>query len=122
MSTANVELARRGFSAALSGDYETIAKLLHPDVKWHGGDPHDPAGCHNREEALAFMQAARRRRPLGALVEVIDAGDKVVVVTRPDPDDSSRVVANVSTFRDGQVIEMVHFPDVEQALVATRGG
>src|SRR5436190_71432 len=56
MSSANVELARRGFDAAARGDYEVVRELLDPEVKWHGGDPTAPGSCHNREQALAFMR------------------------------------------------------------------
>jgi ketosteroid isomerase-like protein len=120
MSASNVELVRRGYEAALRGDLKSIEALLDPDVKWHAGDPEAEYACHNRREALEFMRSARRRRPLGELVEVIDAGDKVVVITRPAPQgtEPSAPVANVSTFRNGRIVEMVHYPDPQEALRA----
>ena len=120
MSGANAERVRRGYEAALRGDYAALAELLDPDVKWHAGDPSAKDACRNREEALAFMRNARRRRPLGELVDVIDAGDKVVVIMRPRSQDSEPAapIANVSTFRSGKVIEMVHYPDPQDALAA----
>jgi ketosteroid isomerase-like protein len=120
MSTHNAELARQGFAAVLRGDLDEIGELLDPDVQWHGGDPDAPGACHTRNEALAFMRRAARRRPLGELVDVIDAGEKVVVIIRPKGKDSEPV-ANVSTFRDGKVVEMVHYADVDQALAEARG-
>jgi ketosteroid isomerase-like protein len=122
VSAANVESARQGFAAALRGDLQTIGKLLDPEVKWHGGDPSALGSCQNRGEALDFMRRARRRRPLGELVDVIDAGERVVVIMRPVPEEgeTSELHANVSTFREGRVVEMVHYPDVEQALAAVR--
>jgi hypothetical protein len=83
MSESNVELARRGYEAALRGDLDVIGELLDPDVMWHGGDPTAEGSCHNREEALEFMRQARARRGVGELVDVIDAGDRVVVIMRP---------------------------------------
>ena len=115
MSETNVELARRGYEAALCGDLDVIRELLDPDVKWHGGDPSAAAACRNREEALAFMRQARARRGVGELVDVIDAGDQVVVIMRPNPGDLS---ANVTTFRAGKVIEMMHYPNPDDALAA----
>jgi ketosteroid isomerase-like protein len=57
------------------------------------------------------------------LVDVIGAGDKVVVIMRaatmagePEP----RPVANLTTFRDGKVVEIVHYPDANDALAAAR--
>jgi len=122
MATDNTELARRGFAAALSGDFDAIADLLDPDVKWHGGDPTAAGSCQNRDQTLTFMRQSRVIRSGGfELVEVIGAGDKVVVIIRPpadDDDEPADPVANLTTFRDGKVIEMVHYADPDDALAA----
>lgn len=114
MSASNVKLAREGFQAVLNGDLDAIADLLAPDVQWHGGDPDAEGACRNRDQALAFMRAARTNRPLAELVDVIDAGDKVVVLLSRDGEQ----VANLTTFKDGKVTEMVHYPDPQDALKA----
>ena len=128
MSEANVELARRGWEAATRGDLDLVASMLDPDVKWHGGEPDDESACHNRSQALRWMEIARAHRPLPELVDVRDAGDKVVLVLRPRPavpnDAAAKdatvpsLSANVSTFRGGKVVEMVHFDRAEDALRA----
>jgi ketosteroid isomerase-like protein len=118
MSESNAELARRGYEAALRGDLELIGDLLDPDVKWHGGDPSAEGACRNRAEALEFMRGAFARGGPGELVDVVAAGDKVVVVMRRAP----ALTANVSTFRDGKVVEMVHHADANEALAAVGGG
>ena len=120
MSQTNVELARRGYQAALRGDLDAIRGFLDPDVKWHGGDPSAQGACHNREQALEFMRQARSRRGVGELVDVIDAGDKVVVIMRPPAEDGeqARLSANLTTFRDGKAIEMVQYPNPQDALAA----
>jgi ketosteroid isomerase-like protein len=120
MTDTNVQLVRRGFEAITRGDLEPIRELLDPDVKWHGGDPSAEGACRNRDEALTFVDRAVRRAPLGKLVDVIDAGDKVVVIMQPPPEDGEQpgLVANLTTFRDGKVVEMVHYPDPADALVA----
>jgi ketosteroid isomerase-like protein len=120
---SNVERARRGFEAVLRGDLDAVVDLLDPDVRWHGGDPDAPGACRNRDEALSFI---RRSAVIGGgrveLVDVIGAGDRVVVVLRPpaDGDEPSSPVANLTTFRDGRVVEMVHYPDPDDALAALR--
>lgn len=116
----NAQLARRGYEAALRGDLEAVREFLDPEVKWHGGDPAASGACQNREQALEFMRAARIRGGLGELVEVIDAGDKVVVIMRPRSNDGSQaaLTANLTTFCDGKAIEMVHYPSPEDALAA----
>jgi hypothetical protein len=50
------------------------------------------------------------------LVNVIGRGDQVVVVMRPAG--SGRTVANLTTFRDGKAIEMVHFANPDDAFTA----
>lgn len=118
MGETNAELVRRGYEAAMRGDLDEIAGLLAPDVKWHGGDPSDPGACHNRGEALEFMRRARGRSALGELVDVVEAGEKVVVIIRSGGDEGTGLTANLTTFRRGRVVEMVHYPNPEDALAA----
>ncbi len=117
---SNVELARRGFEAALRGDLDLIGELLDPEVKWHGGDPSAPGACHNREQALEFMRRARSHGQVGELVEIVDAGEQVVVIIRPPAREGEQAAlsANLTTFRDGKAIEMVHYADPEEARAA----
>ena len=117
---ANVVLARRGFEAVLRGDIEPVRELLAPDVKWHGGDPTAEGACQNRTQALEFIRRALDQHAVAELVDVLGFGDKVVVILRPSaaPGTSGQLVANLSTFRNGQVIEMVAYPDPEAAIAA----
>lgn len=120
MVRSNVELARRGYEAALRGDLDTVREFLRPDVRWRGGDPEAAGACRNREQALEFMRRARSRRGVGELVDIVDAGEKVVVIIRPPAigDEPAALSANLTTFRDGKAIEMVHYPNPKDALVA----
>lgn len=121
MSESYVELARRGWEAAAREDFDLIASLLAPDVKWHGGDPTAEGSCQNRSQCLQWMQRARKKRPLPTLVDVRGVGDKVVVVLAPSAppgQDDPQLTANVTTFRDGKVIEMVHYDEAADALRA----
>lgn len=115
VSDSYVELARRGWEAAARGELEAIAELLDPDVKWHGGDPE--SGCQNRVQTLEFMRRAASRRALPELVDVVGAGDRVaLIMARLTEEGGRELVANVTTFRDGKVVEMVHYPDANDAL------
>jgi ketosteroid isomerase-like protein len=120
MSESNVELARRGYEAVVRGDLGAVRELLDADVKWHAGDPTAEFACHNRDQAIAFMSQARARAAMGEPVELIDAGEKVVVVMRRRAEDgkSTELVANLTTFRDGKVVEMVHYPNPDDARAA----
>jgi ketosteroid isomerase-like protein len=116
MSGSNVEIARRGFAAVLSGDFDAVTEFLDPDVKWHGGDENGAGACRNRDEALEVIRRASDQGFAADLVSVIGAGDQVVVILRPAG--SGRTVANLTTFRDGRAVEMVHYPDPDDALAA----
>jgi ketosteroid isomerase-like protein len=120
MTVSNVELARRGFEAVLNGDLDAVRDFLDPDVSWHGGDPSADGACHGREQALEFMRRARSRRGIAELIDVVDAGDQVVIMTRVFSKDGkpAALSANLTTFRDGRAIEMVHYPSPEDALTA----
>ena len=124
MAESNVELVRQGWEAALRGDLEKIRDLLDPDVKWHGGDPSAAWACRNRDQALAFMGGAReRRQPLAErveLVDVVDARENVVVVTRRGgaEGDPEQLSANLTTIRNGRVVEMVHYANADEAFAA----
>jgi uncharacterized protein len=121
VSSANVELVRRGYEAVQRGDLDAIGEILDEDVIWHAGEPTAEYACHNRQQALAFMRKnwMRRGAPPGEVVELLDAGDKVVVIIRRTGDDGEpELVANLTTFRDGKVIEMVHYPNPDDARAA----
>ena len=123
MGEPNVETARRGFEAALRGDLGAIGELLDPNVTWHGGDPAAPGACRDRDQALTFMRQSSALRDGGIeLVDVVGADEKVVVIMRPrsEGDEPAAAVANLVTFRDGKVVEMVHYPSVDDALAAAR--
>jgi ketosteroid isomerase-like protein len=118
VSESNVELARRGYEAAARGDLEALREFLDPDVKWHGGDASEPGACHDREQVLKFMRAALSRRGVGELVDVVGAGDRVLVIMRPPSEDGEQAAlsANLTTFREGKAVEMVHYPNPEDAF------
>jgi ketosteroid isomerase-like protein len=120
MTETNGELARRGYEAALRGDLDVFGELLDTDVKWHGGDRSAPGACQNRKQALEFVRRARSRRRVSELIDVIDAGEKVVVIMRPPAHEGEEAApsANLTTFRDGKVIEMVHYANPEDAFAA----
>jgi ketosteroid isomerase-like protein len=119
MTSTNVELARQGFEALKRGDLSEAEALLDENVKWHMGDPDSVGACRNRTQALAYMRRPERRGP-GELVDVIDAGDRVVVITQPPPSgpEPEPLHGQITTFRDGKVIEMVGYETVEEALAA----
>jgi ketosteroid isomerase-like protein len=117
MSSENVERARRGYEAMKRGDLTEVRGLLDAHVKWHAGDPIAQGACRSREQALAFMRRPERGDP-GELIDVLDAGDRIVAILQPPPlgGAPAPMRAQITTFRDGKVIEMVGYRTVEAAL------
>lgn len=116
MSTT--ERVREVHAAIAHGDYGAVAAALDPAVRWHAGNPQE--GCAGREQALVWIRrAGDSGRPLPEIVRVVEAGEHVVVVLQRRPSaaepDPPRT-ANLTTLRDGLVVEMVHYDDAESAL------
>lgn len=79
-----------------------VIEVLDPQVRWYGaGDSELEDGCHNRDEALAFIRQALADGVTAGAFEFRDAGDRVVVRStqvcevgctwRPGVDQSARV-------------------------------
>jgi len=116
---SNVQIARRGFQALERGEIDALAEILDPDVKWHGSEGLTADACHDRDQVLRFIAQARRRGAVGELVEVIDAGEQVVVVMRPPAPEGVThrpLRANLTTFREGKVVRMVAYQTPEEAF------
>ena len=121
MPQSNADIARQGYAAITRGDFDAITQFLDPEVKWHGGNPRD--GCQNRKQALDWIRG-RQQRGAGRvpeLVDVIEAGDRVALIMQPPAtaeEPEPRRTANLTTFRAGRVVEMVHYDDAADALAA----
>jgi hypothetical protein len=119
VTETNVELARHGFEAALRGDLDAIRELLDTDVKWHG-DPSAAGCCPNREQALEFMRKGTQPSTRRRARRCCRRWRQVVVIKRPPSYEGEQATlsANLTTFRDGKVVETVHYPKPEDALAA----
>jgi ketosteroid isomerase-like protein len=123
MAAGDLELLRRGWDAVARGDLEAVAEILHPDVRWYGAGEHDdPGGCHNRGEALAFIRRALADGVTSELLDVRDAGGRVVAILQTHAPaewcEGRGPHGEIVTIRDGRVVEMVVYPTVDEALVA----
>lgn len=123
MTAGDVELLRTAWDAALRGDLAAAAAVLDPDVRWHGAnDPDNEGGCHSCEGALAFIERSLADGITAKLLDVRDAGDRLVAVIEshkpPEWDQPPDVHGDVITVRDGKVTEMVVYATVDAALRA----
>ena len=106
------------------GDVEAATDVLDPQVRWYGSDAEAPDdGCHNRDDALAFIRRALDDGVTAEALEFRDAGDRIVVVLQrhqpPEWGERPEPHGEVVTVRNGRVVEMVDvYPNVDEALAA----
>ena len=123
MTASDVELVRSAWDAFSRGDITVATTMLDTDVRWYGaGDPDGEGACHNRDEAAAFIRRALADGLTAELLDVRDAGERLVAVidthAPPEWERSPGPHGEIITVRDGKVIEMVVYPTVEDALTA----
>jgi len=127
MSHGDVELLRRAWAAFIRGDVDAAVAALDPQVRWYAaGDPDGEGACHNREEAAAFLRRAASDGMTAELLDVRDAGDRLVAVVHthapPDRERGAEPHGELVTVRSGKVTEMVVYATVEDALAAAGVG
>ena len=125
MSQENVEIVRRTYEATNSGDYDTAESYLHPEIEFHTYGRSPEAGVYRGKEAVGqynqglFQQFERIRFELE---ELVDAGDRVVVVTtqhalpKGGEQEMNVHVAEVWTIRDGLLAERRSYSSRNEAL------
>jgi ketosteroid isomerase-like protein len=114
--------ARDALAAWQAGDLSALEPLLAPDAEllwWEPGD----WDCHGRETVLDTLRDRARRGAGKARVDLIEAGDSLVVarrgMVRQGPEAGTRP-ATLVTFSKGRVVSMRQFRSREEALAAVR--
>jgi hypothetical protein len=84
--------------------------------------PTGEQACHSREDATAFIRRALADGLTAELLDVRDAGERLVAVIHthapPEWERSPDPHGELVTIRDGKVVEMVVYATVEDALAA----
>jgi ketosteroid isomerase-like protein len=121
VSEANVVIARNAYEAIARGDGHPTWDMLDAAVTSRSADALAGGARHGRRDVLKFMRRAVDDGSAGELVDVIDAGSQVIVVLRPPllGGVQPAMRANLATFRDGRVIEMVAYRSLGAALLAS---
>ncbi len=127
MTSRHVELLRGAWDAFARGDVDAAVDVLDPQVRWYAaGAPDGDEACWSREEAAAFLRRALAEGMTAELLDVRDAGDRVVAVIHthapPGWERGAEPHGEVVTFRQGKVTEMVVYRTVEDALYAAGVG
>jgi uncharacterized protein len=129
MSEENVEIVREAFKAFLEGDQERAARLIDPEVEFHGtvGGLEEGRVARGLAEIAQTFEAEdleawdeRRFEPQ----EFIDAGDEVVVLMHEYRRGKGSGIeieidtAIVHTVREGRVARIQGYMDPDAALKA----
>jgi ketosteroid isomerase-like protein len=129
MSQENVEIVREAFEAFLGGDQERTARLLDPEVEFHGtvGGLQEGQIAHGKSQIDETFEAedleAWEERRLEA-EEFLDAGDNVVVLLheyrrgRGSGVELESKTAGVVAVRDGKIVRIQGYMDRAAALEA----
>jgi ketosteroid isomerase-like protein len=123
VKASDVQLVRGAWDAFARGDIAAATAVLDPEVRWYAaGEPEGHGACHNRQQALAFIRRALADGLTAELLDVRDAGDRLVAVVHthapPEWEPSPEPHGELITVRDGKVTEMVVYPTIDNALAA----
>ena len=125
MSEENEALVRSAYEAYGRGDVTGLLELVHPDLEWTYLDPSfenpQPQVCHGRDQ-LAWALGRQADRGVNSELEEIGfCGDKVMVAVHTPGADLHRAWPGndrnylVLTLRQGQVVAMRAFRDLDEA-------
>jgi ketosteroid isomerase-like protein len=120
MSGSNFALFEAAYSAFVDGgDLEPFQDMLAPDVEWRGWN--DEGSCHNRDQVMDTVRSAIARGVRIELPEVIDAGDRLVLIPRDIPPffpPEAEGLFHVVEIRNGKIVAMRDFIRRGEALAA----
>lgn len=132
MSEDNEALVRSAYEAYGRGDVAGLLELVHPDLEWTYLDPSfadpQPQVCHGRDQLAWALGRQAGRGVSSELEEIESCGDKVMVaVYTPGADQHRAWQGNdrnylVLTLRQGQVVAMRAFRDLDEARSFTSKG
>ena len=121
VSSTPAEIARRGFDAWRAGDFETIERILDPDVEWGSFEAGD-WDCHNRDDVMQTLRERYEQGFAAGDLRFRDGGeDSVIVIAHPSeiggpdwPDETATVI----TFHRDRVVSMQDYRTEAEALAA----
>jgi uncharacterized protein len=120
-----VEVVRAAYAAYSRGDVEAVLDLMHPDVEWHPPPTSvDPHPIHGREAVREYLAPDFFESQSAEPIEVIEEGDRILVVARVRAvGRGSGVEIDSTTYHlwtvtEGRASRFAAFVDREQALAA----
>jgi ketosteroid isomerase-like protein len=122
VSNDPLDVATEGLEAWRRGDFDTLERILDPDVEWGWFEPGD-WDCHNRDDVMRTLRERYEQGFAKGKLELKDGGtDEVIVVLHPSAIDGPgwpEETATVMRFRDGKVVSMRDYRTEADALKAS---
>jgi ketosteroid isomerase-like protein len=122
MATEPIEIARRGLEAWRSGDFQTVERMLDPEVEWRWFEPGD-WDCHSRDDVLRTLRERYEQGFADGDMKLRDGGeDAVILVSHPSEiggPDWADETATVMKFHGDRVVSMRDYRTEAEALAAT---
>ena len=109
-----IEKVRAALDGWLEGDVTPLADLLDPDVEllwWRSGD----WDIHGKKDVLALVKQRAAQRPPGVTIDVSEAGDDALIVTRVAAAGEGPLPTTLIRFRDALIVKMQQFRSAEEA-------
>ena len=116
MNPELIDKVRAALEGWLRDDTGPLEKLLHPDVElvwWKPGE-WDISG---KKQILTLLNQRAAQRPYVS-IDVAEAGEGALIVTRVAPAREGVLPATLITFKDGLIVKMHQFRSAEEALRA----
>lgn len=120
-----MQIATDGLEAWRRGDFDTIERMLDPDVEWRWFRPGE-WDCHDRDQVMRTLRQRHAHGFANGRLEFRSGGqDSVIVVSYPSeiggpewPDET----ATVMKFRGEKVVSMQDYRTEAEALDAVKHG
>ena len=112
-----IDQVRAALLGWLRGDVEPLASMLDPDVEllwWRPGD----LDIRGKDKVLALLKRRAAQRSSTTELDVSDAGNDALIVTRIAPPQEGQLPATLVTFRDDRIVKLHQFRSAEEALRA----
>jgi ketosteroid isomerase-like protein len=121
VSKEPMAIATEGLDAWRSGDFETVERILDPDVEWRSFEPGE-WDCKNREDVMRTLRERHEQGFAKGKLEFKDGGTEgIIVVSHPreigGPDWPAET-ATIMRFREGKVVSMQDYQSEAEALAA----
>jgi ketosteroid isomerase-like protein len=121
VSTDAVAVATEGLAAWRRGDFDTLERILDPNVEWIAFDPGE-GDCHGRADVMRVLRERYEQGFAAGELDLSDAGPNIVIaVSHPSaiggpewPDET----ATVMSFSGGTVVSMRDYRTKAEALAA----